>query len=257
MTDMTDVLKPCFDRNECLLKVADEIKNPFVLSKVDDVPKSVLCFLFAQLRNLYESTIILLRRGFPQQAYILLRSLQEGYINICWILAEEDEIVRRASSWIAYDVIERKRMLHHIKRGRELDTAIKAEWLRKEKKLLEDYEQFKDTANMWPKTVLNRCEEAKLAGEYPLYCHSSSKAHLSPRMTLDQVKFNGQTWKYKIGAALDKQDILRPLVSSHRYFLLALVYLCQFFGVKPDKKLRWHARIWTDHLPRDVKLFLG
>lgn len=92
-------LRNYFDRNDCLVRLSEDMKRPFVGSRVDDEPKVVLCFLLAQLRNIYESATILCRLGFPQPAYVLLRSLQEGCIRICYILheGEREAIVERAS----------------------------------------------------------------------------------------------------------------------------------------------------------------
>lgn len=92
-------LRNYFDRNDCLVRLSEDMKRPFVGSRVDDEPKVVLCFLLAQLRNIYESATILCRLGFPQPAYVLLRSLQEGCIRICYILheGEREAIVERVS----------------------------------------------------------------------------------------------------------------------------------------------------------------
>lgn len=256
--DVCGSLKKYFDTNNCLLKLSEEIKTPFIESNVEDVSKGVLCFLFGQLRNIYESVSILCRRGFSQQAYILLRSLQEGYIRICYILHEEkkETVVTRAREWIEHDVIERKKMLDSVEKGKGLNSEVREKWLKQKDDLLRSYKEIKKRGRLWPQeSIKNLCEEANLQNEYLLYRHFSSKGHLSPRSAFGQVIVNGRRLGYRWGPTKERKEITPVLGLAHRYFLLILVRLSLYFGVEPSQKLRWHIGLRRD-LPNDAKKLL-
>lgn len=105
----------------------------------------MLCFLLGQLRNTHESMDVLCRRESPQSAYIVLRSLQECYIRIYYILREEEKEVPvdRAREWIGYDVIERRKTLDSIGKGKGINSEVKDRWLEQKDDILRSCEEIK------------------------------------------------------------------------------------------------------------------
>lgn len=245
--------KKNFDRNNCLLRLSEEVKTPFIESNVEDISKSVLCFLFGQLRNIYESINILCRYGFPQQANILLRSLQEGYIRIYYILHGKETATEKTREWIEYDVIERKKMLDSVEGSKELNSRIKERWLDQKDDILKLCKEIRKRGRLWPqKSVEQLCNEANLQEEYLLYRNFSNKGHLSPWSTRGQVKLKKQTLHYRFGPTKEKEEIIPALGLAHRYFLLILIQLSSYFGIKLNQKLCWHIKLRRD-LPNDAK----
>ncbi len=251
--DLYESFKKYFDRNNDLLKLSEKMKVPFINSKVDDISKGVLCFLFGQLRNIYRSVTILCQYGFPQQANILLRPLQEGYIRICYILLKEQTVAMRAKEWIEYDVIERKKMLDSVEKSKKLNPEVRERWLKQKDDLLRSYKEIKYGGGLWPQRSIEcLCNEANLEGEYLLYRHFSNKGHLSPWSTRGQVRTNGHTLGLRWGPTKEKKEIIPALGLAHRYFLLILLRLCLYFGVQPNCQLRSHIQLRGD-LPEDIK----
>ncbi len=260
--DVSGGLKKYFDRNNCLLRLSGEIKNPFINAKIETISKTTLCFLFAQLRNSYESVTILCRRGFPQQAYVLLRSLQEGYIRICYILCggEREAIAAKVTEYIEYDLIERKKMLHSVEKNKELDSYVKDKWLEQKDELLRSYKEIKERGGLWPeKSIQWLCDKINLQSEYLLYRHFPSFGHLSPRTASGRVVVNedgvGLKVGLKFGPTKEKTEIVPVLGLAHRYFLLVLMKLSLYFEVQANEGLCWHISLRAD-LPDDIrKLF--
>lgn len=254
--DLYRSFKKYFDMNNDLLKLSEKIKVPFIESKVDDVSKGVLCFLFGQLRNIYESVSILCQRGFSQQANVLLRSLQEGYIRICYILCKEGAVVTRAKEWIEYDEIERKKMLDSVEKSKRLNPEVRERWLKQKDDILRSYKEIKYRGGLWPQRSIEcLCNEANLESEYLLYRDFSNKGHLSPWSTRGQVRTNGYTLGLRWGPTKEKKEITPALGLAHRYFLLILLKLCLYFGVEPNGELCSHIQLRRD-LPEDIKKFL-
>ena len=255
-------LKKYFERNDCLLRLSGEMKTPFINANIESISKMALCFLFAQLHNVYESVTILCRRGFPQQAYVLLRSLQEGYIRICYILYEEEReaVAAKVREYIKYDLIERKKMLYSVEKNKELDSYVKHKWLEQKDELLRSYKEIRERGGLWPeKSIEWLCDRSNLQNEYLLYRHFSSFGHLSPRTTSDRMVVNedgvGLKIGLKFGPTKEKIEIVPVLGLAHRYFLLVLMKLCLYFEVQANEGLCWHISLRAD-LPDDIrKLF--
>ena len=239
--DIYESFKKNFDRNNCLLGLSEKIKNLYIESSVEDSSKAVLCLLFSQLRNTCKSIEILCRHGYSQQAYVLLRSLQEGYLHISYILQKEETVVTRAREWIEYDVIERKKMLYWVERNEGMNPEVRSRWLNEKDEILSSYEKIRKKKGLWvEKPLSSLCDELGLRDEYLLYKHFSSKGHLSPRMTADQVILNGDTIAYKWGPRKE-EAIIEVLRLSYGYYLLILMLLSLYFRVEPIQELRWHS----------------
>ncbi len=250
--DIYESFKKNFDRNNCLLRLSEEMKNLFVESSVEDSSKAVLCFLFSQLRNTCKSIEILCRHGYSEQAYVLLRSLQEGYLHISYILQKEETVVTRAREWIEYDVIERKKMLYWVERNEGMNPEVRSRWLNEKDEILSSYEKIRKKKGLWvEKPLSSLCDELGLQDQYLLYKRYSSKGHLSPRATLEQVTLDGDTISYKWGPRKE-EAIIEVLDSSHGYYLLILMLLFLHFQVEPTQKLHWHIKLWRN-LPNHIK----
>lgn len=255
--DVYENFKKYFGRNYCLLRLAKEIKTSFIESNVEDMPKGVLCYLFGQLRNIYESVNILCRRGFPQQANILLRSLQEGYIRIHYILHKKEAVVEKVKEWIEFDAIERKKMLYSIEGSEKLNSRIKEKWLAQKDDILKLCKETKERGRLWPqKPVEHLCNEAGLhGGEYIIYRDLSMKGHLSPWGTRGQVKLKEQTLYYRFGPTKEKEEIISALDLAHLCFLLILMRLSSYFGIESDQKqkLNWHIKLRNKNLRNEAE----
>ncbi|MCK4419174.1 hypothetical protein KAV79_05160 [Candidatus Aerophobetes bacterium] len=231
------------------------MKTPFINANIESISKMALCFLFAQLHNVYESVTILCRRGFPQQAYVLLRSLQEGYIRICYILHEEerDAVVVKVREYIEYESIERKKMLHSVEKDKELNSEVKEKWLKQKDALLRSCRKIKARGGLWPeKSIEWLCDKAKLQSEYILYRHFSSFGHLSPRTAFGRMVVNEGEVGLEFGHTKERTEIIPVLGLAHRYFLLILIKLSLYFRVEAKQELRWHISLRAD-LPDDIK----
>lgn len=250
--DIYESFKKNFDRNNCLLRLSEEIKNLFIESSVERSSKAVLCFLFSQLRNTCKSIEILCRHGYSQQAYILPRSLQEGYLHISYILQKEGAVVTRAREWIEYGEIERKKMLYWVEKNQEMNPEVRSRWLNEKNEILSSYERIRKKKGLWvEKPLSSLCDELALRDEYLLYKHLSSKGHLSSRMTLDQVTLDGDTIAYKWGPRKE-EAIIEILRLSYGYYLLILMLLSLYFRVEPIQKLHWHIKL-VRNLPSHIK----
>jgi len=134
----------------------------------------------------YIAALNLVKKGLPEPAFILVRSLLEDVVNLAYIAQEPD---KRSALFLNFSVIEKKFYLDNLKEAGLLNKETETVW---QEEFLVEYQKVKANypyKRYWSSKNLKQMAEAvgpELSRTYSLvYLYSSGFVHGSSSLTLE------------------------------------------------------------------------
>ena len=248
-----------FDHAEAFREYSKGLINSGVLPSIAGDVDMLVVFFVLRAHTTYCAALRLLRSGFAIDAVMLLRNLVEGLITFRFIL--DPNHPEKASRYIRYDAVIRKKGLSRVDQLGEAFTELRAKFEEKRIEIEAAYEEFREEftddflSRFWAGTQYPNLErlaaktdsEEFYSASYASYSQivhgtvETSRYYVEPR--------NGEDPVFKVGPSLTRvSENLKALLSV---FPLYWDEVSIRTGSPPWDELREHAASrWFEHFSR-------
>lgn len=232
--------------NESLLKLSEDLISSAGI--VDTLTKAAIDSLFIKSQKSYQAILELCKKGYGEDAGIILRSLQEGLINVLYILKEDSE--KRAERYLHFEVVTRKELMDRIHKNSETFAEYGEIPPEKRKEINREFHEYQkkygkikkdeikvDRINWSGKKIKDLATSVGMDWDYNFIFYSLSHvAHSNVKGTLEFLK--NDIIKYATIVGPSENYIARALVTSYNYFLNIVKKWCEVFGLDKSKEIQ-------------------